>query len=106
MSDTDRTITRRRVIGTGALAALAATVAGLVAPSPPAQAAPVPPAPLPLLVVEQAAEEEIRAMLLVLRGRARLWSNTNLNDRATSERWAREQLAAGQVFALWTTDDF
>ena len=99
-------ITRRRAVGAGVLAALAATVAGLVVPAPPARAAPVPPAPLPLLVVEQAAEEEIRAMLLVLRGRARLWSNTNLNDRATSERWAREQLAAGQVFALWTTDDF
>jgi len=73
-------ITRRHAIRTGALAVLAATVAGLAAPALPALAAPLPPAAddSPSIDRAEALLVELQAILLRLDGRHQTNVGTNL----------------------------
>ncbi len=56
-------------------------------------------------MVEDDDHNTIRALLVVLDGQTRVWINTHRIGRATAERWARRQVAAGKLFALWGDDE-
>jgi hypothetical protein len=73
------TVTRRSMIRTGGLAALAATVAGFAAPTPPAQAAPLLPAAtdVPLIDRAEALVVELQQIMLQLDGEtASTWATS------------------------------